>query len=244
MSDNSSIQRQIDFLQSIITLDLQRDVLDQGSVQLIEVMGDKNAVVDAARVSFDKTSEFYSEDKNDGLLRYLIAHHHETPFEMVCFKFRINAPVVVWWHWVRHRIASYNFVSGRYVPLDEKQVYRVANGAWRLQSVSNKQGSSGEFLPPYPNGELINKEIDQLYAKSFDLYDRMLSLGIAREQARLVLPFAACYYNAIVLMNARSLLNFIRLRNAGDAQSEIRDFAAATNEIVLSTHQKLFEMGK
>lgn len=230
---------------------LRRDVLDRGYVELIDYMGTDDAPVDAARVSFGKRAEQYTPEQNDRLAEYLQDHNHETPFEMITFKFRVKAPVLVWWHWVRHRIASYNFISGRYVPFDETEVYRVDEDKWRLQSKSNKQGSSGEFLPEVANrddpdswapnnGVAIDRAVTKLYEQAFKLYQSMLDTGIAREQARLVLPFGACYYEAIVQMNARSLANFLHLRRGGDAQSEIRDYADALHSIVHETHPRTF----
>lgn len=217
----------------------REDVLDGGFVELIDWMGDDDAPVDAARVSFAKGAAQYTKEQNDKLTRYLLDHNHGTPFEMVVFKFRVRAPVVTWWQWVRHRIASYNFVSGRYVPFDEKAVHRVANDAWRMQSTSNKQGSSGECLQ-HERGAMLNADVSALYERAFALYDEMLALGIAKEQARLVLPFAACYYEAIVLMNARSLMNFLTLREDAHAQHEIRVYAQAVRAIVARTHPRLF----
>lgn len=223
-----------------MTKELQRvDVLDRGYVELIDIMGDDDAPVDAARVSFNKSASNYTKEQNDRLTKYLRDHRHDTPFEMVVFKFRVKAPVVVWWQWVRHRMASYNFVSGRYVPFDETEVSRVSDDAWRIQSKDNKQGSSGDFLPSEIGAE-FNTEIDDIYKKSFDLYNRMLNSGVAKEQARLVLPFAACYYEAIVLMNARSLQNFLSLRQDGHAQSEIQEYANAIRSIVSKTHPRIF----
>lgn len=219
---------------------LARKVLDDGYVELIDFMGDANAVVDAARVSFGRRASTETPEKNTRLLRYLREHHHDTPFEMVAYKFRVRAPVVVWWHWVRHRIASYNFISGRYVPFTETSVYRIADNAWRVQSNSNKQGSApGEFLPE-TSGAYFNERVDALYKDAFRLYQDMLDAGVAREQARLVLPFGAVYYDAIVCMNARSLANFIRLRAAPDAQDEIRSYADALRSIVAEKHPQLW----
>lgn len=212
------------------------DTLDRGFVELIDFMGDDDAVVDAARVSFGKSANQYTDEQNERLTKYLLDHNHGTPFEMVTFKFRVKAPVLVWWHWVRHRMASYNFISGRYVPFDETEVHRP--GAWRRQDPNVKQGSFGQF-----DGKLavlFDTRRDQLYQQAFDLYNEMLDAGVAREQARLVLPFGACYYEAIVQMNARSLKNFLDLRRAGNAQSEIRDYADAVYTIVNQTHPRLF----
>jgi thymidylate synthase (FAD) len=219
---------------------IHRKVLDDGFVELIDAMGSEDAVVDAARVSFGKAASNYTPAKNDRLLRYLREHHHDTPFEMVAYKLRVRAPVLVWWHWVRHRMASYNFISGRYVPFEETAVHRVANDAFRKQSASNKQGSAvGEFIDP-GTGAWYNSEVDDLYRRAFALYQQMLDDGVAREQARLVLPFAAVYYDAIVMMNARSLANFIKLRASPDAQFEIRSYAEAVRDIVRQHHPRLW----
>lgn len=224
----------------LLPQDVMERVLDGGFVELVDFMGDDDSPVDAARVSFYKTAEQYTDEQNDKLTRYLLEHKHGTPFEMVVFKFRVRAPVVVWWQWVRHRIASYNFVSGRYVPFDETAVHRVNDDAWRLQSKSNKQGSSGELIQR-ERGAMLNAQVSALYNQAFQLYEEMLELGVAREQARLVLPFAACYYEAIVLMNARSLMNFLDLREDQHAQHEIRVYAQAVRSIVSKTHPRLFK---
>lgn len=216
-------------------------VLDKGYVQLLDYMGDEDAPVDAARVSFDKTADQYTEEENDRLLRYLLSHHHESPFEMVVYKFRVNAPVVVWWQWVRHRLASYNFVSGRYVPFAEDSVYHVDDDMWRKQSKSNKQGSAeGEYIDT-ELGAGFNKRLRDIYGQSYTLYNDMLEAGIAREQARLAIPFAAVYYPAIVMVNARSLANFLDLRLSPDAQWEIRQYANAVKRIVVNLHRRIWE---
>lgn len=212
--------------------------LDKGYVELLDFMGDEDAPVDAARVSFAKSSQNYTREQNDKLTKYLLDHNHGTPFEMVTFKFRVHAPVLVWWHWVRHRMASYNFVSGRYVPFTEDQFYEIAANQWRLQSKTNKQGSDG-LLAGEP-AEILTELQRAHIRESFRLYQVALDYGVAREQARVFLPFASCYYTAIVQMNARSLKNFLDLRQDSHAQSEIQDYANALRSIVSKTHPRLF----
>jgi len=219
-------------------LPIREHVLDLGYVELVDYMGDDDAPVDAARVSFAKAASNYTTEQNDKLTRYLLEHNHGTPFEMVTFKFRVHAPVVTWWQWVRHRMASYNFVSGRYVEFDDEQVHRPA--AWRMQSKTNKQGSAvGEFLHP-DSAATVNAQVHCLYRDAFALYHQLLDKGVAKEQARLVLPGFALFYTAIVQMNARSLLNFLQLREDGHAQEEIRIYAQAVRRIVEKTHPRLF----
>ena len=219
-------------------MNLRRTVLDKGSVELVDFMGDDDAPVDAARVSFDRRADEFPEHQNDKLFRFLMDHAHKSPTEMMVAKFRVVAPVVVWWHWVRHRMASYNFVSGRYVQFDEDQFMEVAANEWRLQSKSNKQGSDG-LLDPV-RGALLTDQLRKHTKSAFMCYEAALAAGVAREQARLFLPFAACYYPAIVQMNASSLLNFLFLRRGGDAQSEIRAYADALHSILTETHTRIF----
>lgn len=89
------------------------DVLDKGWIELVDLMphpdtdisGDL-AIVNAARVSFLGESKGTERDKK--LLFYLLRNHHTSPFEMVEFKFRVRAPLVTWWQWVRHRTWNMN----------------------------------------------------------------------------------------------------------------------------------------
>ncbi len=82
------------------------EVLDQGWVELQDMMGDDLAIVNAARVSFLGESKGGEADKK--LLFYLLRHRHTSPFEMVEFKFRVRAPVITWWQWARHRTWNFN----------------------------------------------------------------------------------------------------------------------------------------
>jgi len=218
---------------------LKTSVLDEfGFVELVDYMGDDDAVVDAARVSFDKLASEYTPEENARLLSYLIKHEHGSPFEMVEFKFRVQAPVIVWWQWVRHRVASYNFVSGRYVPFEETKCYKP--DIWRVQSKTNKQGSeAGSFISDTLS-KMFSARRDKLYEQAYKLYQDMLRAGVAREEARLVLPFAAVHYEALWKVNARSLMNFLHLRLGDDAQYEIRLYANAICNIVRTTHPTLF----
>ncbi len=212
------------------------EVLDHGYVELIDYMGEDSSVVEAARVSYNKRPESYTDDANSRLLQYLIDHNHGTPFEMVTFKFRVRAPAMVWWHWVRHRMASYNFQSGRYTPLDDAPVYKPA--VWRKQSKVNKQGSDGEVSEDI--GKYLNSVYEAQIESCVKTYRALLDAGVAKEQARLVLPGFAVYYEAIVQMNARSLKNFIDLRLGDDAQMETREYAKAIRTLVRKTHPKIF----
>ena len=80
-----------------------RPVLDHGFVRVIDYMGDDAAIVQAARVSYGRGTKRVSEDR--GLIRYLMRHHHTTPFEMCELKLHCKLPIFVARQWIRHRTA-------------------------------------------------------------------------------------------------------------------------------------------
>ncbi len=200
------------------------NVLDKGWIELQDMMGNDLAIVNAARVSFMGESKGDEQDKK--LLFYLLRHRHTSPFEQVEFKFRVRAPVLVWWQWARHRMWHYNAQSGRYVPFEEDDFY--VPDVWRKQSKSNKQASEGE-IDPADAGEL-NRELLAHYEQGFKLYQRALQAGVAKEQARLFLPGFSIYYTWVAKTDAHNLMHFLSLRAAPDAQFEIRQYAQAIYE--------------
>lgn len=203
-------------------------VLDQGWVELLDLMphpeapvtGDL-AIVNAARVSF--LGESKGKEKDKKLLFYLMRHYHTSPFEMVEFKFRIHAPLVTWWQWVRHRTINLNMQSGRYTPFEEDAYYMPE--VWRLQSKSNKQASEGELSDEA--SAALTEKLTAHYEQSFRLYREALEAGVSREMARLFLPGFSVYYTGVVKFDAHNLMHFLRLRMASDAQYEIRVYARA-----------------
>src|SRR6185369_11883445 len=207
------------------------NVLDRGWIELTDFMphpltgvsGDL-AIVNAARVSFLGESKGESADKK--LLFFLLKNHHTSPFEMVEFKLRINAPVVTYWQWIRHRTFAYQSVnsqSGRYTPFEENDFY--IPDVWRKQSASNKQASECE-VDLATNAELTNK-LNEFYKKGYDLYEEALKAGVSKEMARLFLPGFSVYYTWVAKVDAHNLMQFLRLRMASDAQYEIRVYAQA-----------------
>lgn len=200
------------------------DVLDKGWIELQDLMGDDLAIVNAARVSFLGESKGSSRDKQ--LLMYLLQHRHTSPFEQVEFKFRVRAPLVTWWQWVRHRTWNVNAQSGRYTPFQESDFY--VPSAWRLQSSDNKQASEGELSGA--DADALTAKLMAHYAQGFALYEEALANGVAREMARLFLPGFSVYYTWVVKVDAHNLMHFLRLRMAPDAQYEIRVYARAIYE--------------
>ena len=200
------------------------EVLDKGWIELQDVMGDDLAIVNAARVSF--MGESKGDEKDKKLLFYLLNHHHTSPFEQVEFKFRVRAPVVTWWQWVRHRTWNFNAQSGRYVAFEENDFYTPT--VWRKQSPSNKQASLGELT--LEEGQPLTDALLKLYADGYALYERAIAMGVAREQARVFLPGFSVYYTWVCKVDAHNLMHFLRLRMAEDAQYEVRVYAQAIYE--------------
>jgi thymidylate synthase (FAD) len=200
------------------------DLLDQGWIELQDIMGDDLAIVNAARVSF--LGESKGGDKDKKLLFYLLNHRHTSPFEQVEFKFRVRAPVVTWWQWVRHRMWNFNAQSGRYVAFEENDFYTPT--VWRKQSPSNKQASLGELTTE--DGAVLSQDLQEHYERGYALYEKALAMGVAREQARVFLPGFSVYYTWVAKVDAHNLMHFLGLRMAEDAQYEIRVYAQAIYE--------------
>jgi len=180
-------------------------------------MGNDLAIVNAARTSF--LGESKGEEADRELLNYLMEHRHTGPFEQVEFKFRIHAPVLVWWQLVRHRTANLSMQSGRYTELDSFYFPSY----WRHQAKDNKQGSEG--MIGKKESDALDDMLNEYYDSSLAMYKRALELGAAREMARLFLPGFAIYYTGVWKIDAHNLMNFLELRLSDDAQHEIRQYA-------------------
>ncbi len=195
-------------------------LLDKGYIELQDVMGSDSDIVNAARVSF--LGETKGDDADKKLLLYLWKHRHTTPFEMCEMKFRVKAPLLVARQWMRHRTFSYNEVSRRYTS-EEMDFYEPTQ--WRGQSISNKQASNGMVDTKMTT---LARQLNQI---SVSLYNQALEEGIAREQARILLP-QSMYTTFIAKVDLKNLLNFISLRSSPHAQYEIRVYSDAILEMV------------
>lgn len=227
-------------------------VLDDGHILLVDVMGDEQAIIDAARVSYGAGTKRVSEDRN--LIRYLLRHHHTSPFEMCEIKVRVRVPMDIWRQWVRHRTASINEYSTRY----SEAINSMSTAqTWRLQATDNKQGSAGE-ITDWPDGtphqfclfpedgsamavvdrhyfngpgEYLSKKEAELHQLARAVYEERLKFGMAREQARKDLPLST-YTEAYWKIDLHNLLHFLRLRLHPHAQLEIRAYSEALASIV------------
>lgn len=205
-----------------------------GQVQLVDVMPRMApdgqtadyAIAQAARVSYGDGTKSVNED--NGLVRYLLRHSHTTPSEMVVFKFRIKLPIFVSRQMCRHRMMSMNEISGRYSVMRD-EFYFPDPSDLRKQSTTNKQGSDGSVNDA--DAEAFSQAIEQQCKQAYDLYTKMLNAGVAREQARMILPLNL-YTEYYWKQDLHNLLHFLALRLDSHAQYEIRVFAQAMYDLV------------
>ena len=150
-------------------------------VDLVDSMGSDLTVVNAARVSFDKTSSTL-DDKDIKLINYLANHNHWSPFSHCFLQFRIKAPIFIARQLGKHQVGlSWNEVSRRYVD-SEPEFYEPET--WRGKPENVKQGSDGEAKSQYfPN--LYVGDVTQLALTN---YNKMIIQGVAPEMARMILP--------------------------------------------------------
>lgn len=194
-------------------------VLDDGFIRVIDYLGSDQSIVQAARVSYGKGTKKVSQDRE--LIRYLIRHQHTSPFEMCEIKFHLRVPMDTWRQWIRHRTANVNEYSTRYSEAINS-AHKTLPGEWRLQSLSNKQGSEG-FLDESA-GKQLTAEEENFHLIATRLYESRLKDGVAREQARKDLPLST-YTEAYWKMDLHNLLHFLELRMDPTAQLEIRSYA-------------------
>ena len=214
--------------------------LDHGFVRVVDYMGDDQAIVQAARVSYGKGTTRVSEDR--GLIRYLMRHRHSTPFEMCEIKLHVKLPMFIARQWIRHRTASINEYSARYSVLD-KEFYIPEEKDLAVQSKSNKQGR-GDTLSAKDSEEalfLLKRDAE----KSYETYEYLLNEsqegevldnnrdGLSRELARINLTLNT-YTQWYWKTNLHNLMNFIFLRADSHAQYEIRVYADIIYKIMES----------
>jgi thymidylate synthase (FAD) len=207
------------------------DILDKGHVTLIDSLGSDITIVNAARVSYGKKiNELRPSDTK--LIKFLVQNKHDSPFRHVYLQFRVKAPEFVMRQWYKHIVGityteqatvdhAWNENSGRYMEY-EPEIY--VPEYFRQQAASNAQASTHESA-----GDFAKEEYRQHIYKCFTTYKSLLDQGVAREQARLALPFGL-YTEVVWTASLQATLNFILLRDHEGAQFEIREYAKAVRE--------------
>tara|TARA_R110002012_G_scaffold286539_2_gene478110 strand:- start:68 stop:772 length:705 start_codon:yes stop_codon:yes gene_type:complete len=215
------------------------DVLDKGYIELVDTLGDDLTPVNAARVSFGgRSEEFTNKDKR--LSKFLIKHKHFSPFRHQHIMVIIKAPEFVMRQWYKHVVGiettsssaskdhAWNEISGRYVEVEDYYYPEI----WRKQSEDNKQASDGVL------DDLQQKRMTSFYNEYMRqvemTYDRMIEAGMAKEQARIVLPLSQ-YTQVWWTASFQSVMNFIELRDEPTSQVEIQEYARALKTIMMES---------
>ena len=224
-------------------------VLDKGHVELMDHMGSDLTVCNAARVSFNKESEWgldfdaiarlkscpYNKDdvrllkeKDEKLIRYLAKHNHWTPFAHPQITLRVKAPVSIRTQFFKHKQGFVeNEISRRYVSY-EPEFY---NPVWRSKPTDGAKQGSEDFVKDEVEANVYSMAFDHVCVEALNNYNHLIEQGIAPEQARFILPqgmYTEWYWTGSLAAYAR----FYKQRKDDHAQWEIREYANAVGEII------------
>jgi len=203
----------------------------------IDHMGSDLSTVNAARVSFGKSSSmdednmgvWHLKDGDKRLIKYLAKHKHLSPFGHAFASFHGKAPIFVARQLVKNKFLRWNEVSRRYVD-DEPEFY--VPEVWRGRSADKKQGSNADVTintAYYDRDDGYNTWDDDAISVSLEAYQKMLGLGVAPEQARMVLP-QSTMTEWIWSGSVDAFASMCRLRCASDTQYESRVVADQISE--------------
>jgi len=225
---------------------MKSKVLDKGFIEVVDSLGNDLTVVNSARVSFGKRKEKF--DKSDErLVRYLAKYKHYSPFRHLQVQFHIKAPEFVMRQWYKHVVGiettsnsstkdhAWNEISGRYVPVEDFYI----PGVWRKQSEDNKQASEGVL------DDLQQKRMSACYSDFMTnvehTYDKMVDSGMAKEQARIMLPLSQ-YTEVYWTASFQAIVNFIELRAEKTSQWEIQEYAKVMQKLMFEVYPKTTEI--
>ena len=208
--------------------------MTQITATYIDHMGTDLSVVNAARVSFGKSSQLvFTDDPDDygslserdtKLINYLAKHKHISPFGHAFASFHVKAPIFVARQLVKHKFLRWNEISRRYVD-DEPEFY--VPEVWRGRSADKKQGSEGEVKLGILDTAIVS---DSPY-DALSAYKALLKSGVAPEQARMVLPQSTMtewYWSG----SLDAFASMCRLRLPSDTQQETRVVAQQISKVL------------
>ena len=208
-------------------------------VTYVNHMGDDLSVVNAARVSFGKKSDYMPrvhmgepkvlQYKDDRLIKYLAKHKHKSPFNHTFTTFHVKAPVFVARQLVKHEYMPWNEISRRYV--DSEPEFYIPD-VWRGRSADKKQGSEGEVKS--------NANVFYYNTKALMIYNQQLDEGVSPEQARMHLPqsmMTEWYWSGTLYAFAK----MCGLRLKEDTQAETRIVAEKIEDVMAELYPVSWE---
>lgn len=211
---------------------MQREI---HTAQLISITPDaEKQIVHMARVSNPANQN--NQETAPRLIRYLIRAGHWSPFEMATMQVEINTTRAVAAQILRHRTASFQEFSQRYS--DVGQLPEIGLPHLRSQDLKNKQASHDDLDPSFVS--LMEQKIETLYAQSLDLYEYMLSKGVAKECARSILPLGVPS-RLYMSMSIRTAIHYCSVRADPATQLEHRMIAEDIKGIIEEQLPNVYE---
>jgi len=210
----------------MVIIDLYDDNI--GEVSLIDYMGDDARAAQAARVSFLRDEDIVMgevSEKDRRLISFLIAEQHTSPFEHSTITFRVKVPLYIRAQVMRHRTFSYNEASRRYT--SECIEFHIPKEL-RQQAKKNLQCSTDDIVDL--NDKMVKAMRDHTDS-AYRTYQMMLDCGVAREQARAVLP-QNMYTTFYMTGSLHNYIKFLKLRLHPHAQPEIQELARAMKDML------------
>lgn len=174
----------------------------------LSVSATDDQVAAAAQVSLDHIPDEGTDVQR--LINALVRLRHGSPFEHNKFTFRVTVPIFVAREWQRHRIGSFNEVSGRYTKLKGHFYIPKSNQRGGLANSGTSMVPKRDHLAIYTELD-VEDQMRMMSIQSWSLYEDLINDGVANEVARMILPlntFTSFYWT----INARSLMNFLSLR--------------------------------
>jgi thymidylate synthase (FAD) len=213
-------------------------VLDHGYVTLRNISGptrrsdkfydaDDVDPANSARMSFGAMDSGRTREMDLRLVNYLMKNHHSTPIEMIEVWIEMKMPIFIARQFVRHRTATINEISGRYVTLPK--LYYIPEEVGGKNYDNAKQGQTDNLSKE--NQEWFKSELSALCESKYDLYEKALEQGIAPEHARLALGLNT-YTHWLWKQDLHNLLHFLSLRDHPHAQIEAQKYAAAIDKLI------------
>ena len=177
------------------------DVLNNGYVELVDILGNEKRILEVARISYGKSVG----NNDENLIKRLLKNEHWSPFEQVSFTFKVKCPIFIARQWMRHRTGKYNEVSRRYTK--KNWDYYIPT----VDLISDKK---------------IRDYIISIMENQTKEYNLLLEKGVKPEIARMIMGtgFNTEFYFTIDL---RNLLHFLKLRKDNHAQYEMQEYANA-----------------
>jgi thymidylate synthase (FAD) len=212
-------------------------VLDAGYVEYVDHLGSDLTIVNAARVSFNKESEWEEIDhegighltaKDSKLINYLAEHKHWTPFAHPQITLRIKAPISIRTQLFKHKVGFVeNEISRRYV----SYIPDIYQPFWRAKPVGGAKQGSEDFVKDEESKTTFQRTYRDVVDRCLEIYNSLIDKGVAPEQARFVLPqgtYTEWWWTGSLAAYAR----VFNQRSDPHAQWEVREYAKAIGAII------------